>query len=143
MFTSDVTWGDLRAFHAMMLREGGSSPDDLLSQKEFAEQSVGKSDSEKVFEPDYDSTITYSVTTDEDKSAVLALVKMDEVEGRMFYRSGGRWIEVEGDEYPETIFEVPMYDIGPNSVDWVVGQWDEQEATDTPLTLDGIRWHLN
>ena len=141
MYTDDVTWGELRAFHKLMEDENSTSPDDLLASTVFAQKAEGKGDDELVFD-EGDPTIVYSVTTDEDRNTILEFVVADEVEGRIAYRTGGKWEELDGEEYPETIYEVPMYDISPTSVDWVTKFWDEKESDEGSITLEDIKGHL-
>lgn len=140
MWNADVTWGDLRKFHSMLQANNKTSPDDFLSDQEFALKSQGQEDDALVFPGE--SGVTYSFTIDEDNDRVLELLKADEESGKMFFRANGAWVEIkDGNESP-TIFEVPMHDINEQSVQWATDFWDNLDDEDEDITLEDVKSHL-
>lgn len=142
MLDPNITWGDLREFHAKLEDEGATSPDDLLRHKVFQDRNeLNPDDDEKVF-PEADDTMTYSFTFDDDQDRVLELTKTDSVEGVIYVRSNGDWVALDENDQAPTVFEVPTRDIEPASVGWAINFWDTNADRDEDVTVDEVNVHL-
>lgn len=143
MLRRNITWGEVRAFHNELQEAGTVSPDDLLALPQFEDRnSLNPADDEQVFPEEEDEGTIYSVTLDEDEARVLEFIKTDQVEGTIFARENGAWVQVDEEVDSPTVFEVPVRDVDPVSVEWLTNFWDTNSDRDGDIEINEVSHHL-
>lgn len=103
---------------------------------------MGPADDDKVFPDQEDEGTIYSVTLDEDEALVLEFIKTDQVEGTIFARENGDWVQIDEEGESPTVFEVPVRDIEPASVEWLTNFWDQNADRDGDIEINEVGHHL-
>jgi hypothetical protein len=152
MIQRDATWGDLRSIHNAVKASGGFSADDLLSDPEIMDKSIGKDDNEFFFDlSDEDKAFykslreefdidkrngTYSVTISDD-GTVLELIKTLD-DGSIYARREGVWFPIDPDDEDSNIFDQTLVDVSDNLVEY----WDRLKEAEATITKEAIQDYL-
>lgn len=107
---------------------------DLESLTEFAKKVINMADS---YTPNTEPDDEVSFTLD-DEDNVLALIKVENEDGSMFYWENGDWVEIGEDEAPENVFERNLIDVEQQDIGNAIRFWTEAQADGSAPTKEDI-----
>lgn len=107
---------------------------DLESLTEFSKKVIDMADS---YTPNTEPDDSVSFTTD-DQDNVLALIKVENESGAMFYWANEDWEEIGEDEAPEDIFDRTLIDVEQEDIGKAIRFWAEAQAEGSTPTKEDI-----
>ena len=107
---------------------------DIESLTEFSRKVIDMADS---YTPNTEPDDSVSFTLDDDDN-VLALIKVENESGTMFYWANEDWVEIGEDEAPEDVFDRSIIDVEQEDIGNAIRFWTEAQAGGSGATKEDI-----